>query len=511
MNGAEGRHLMAVRRTVVICALTLALGSSANAQSGSSATSTGSLTPATTTFFGDTGLWFVPTAEVLAHGKWSASGYRRGTNYIQGFTNVGDFAGTAAYGVGDRAEIFLSFLFDTRVDRDIRPIFIGDQRVGGVVDRYPLVNRGWTGDNVGDLYLGGKVNLWSQGRGHPLALAVRAIVKAPTGDADEGVSTGKADLLGDFIVSKSLNRFADLAAYAGYEWRGVPDAAIDAPNGAFRWGVGTGISLRSPFLANLEVNGFVPNSDTITLSRPVIATDRTVSPLLSSTENLTRATAALNWHGRNGFFIGGGVSWNLPRESREGFRADSDPFGDYWDWQVRIGYHPGVRGSGSSARTAQAAPTQAPAAPAQPAQPAPAQPKPAPAPEEPPRRAEAPPAAAPPPTASYRFEDVYFDFDRYTLRPEAQRVLDQAVATLRANPTLRIEIEGDTCNIGTAEYNLALGERRAIAVRDYLVRNGISTDRLRTISYGEERPAHSNDREETRRLNRRAALVVNVR
>ena len=52
--------------------------------------------PATTTFFGDTGLWFVPTAEVLAHGKWSASGYRRGTNYIQGYTNVGDFAGTFA-------------------------------------------------------------------------------------------------------------------------------------------------------------------------------------------------------------------------------------------------------------------------------------------------------------------------------------------------------------------------------------------------------------------------------
>ena len=75
-------------------------------------------------------------------------------------------------------------------------------------------------------------------------------------------------------------------------------------------------------------------------------------------------------------------------------------------------------------------------------------------------------------------------------------------------PTLGIEIEGHTCNIGTAEYNLALGERRANAVRDYLTSRGIGADRLRTVSYGEERPKHDNAREETRRLNRRAALVV---
>jgi peptidoglycan-associated lipoprotein len=105
---------------------------------------------------------------------------------------------------------------------------------------------------------------------------------------------------------------------------------------------------------------------------------------------------------------------------------------------------------------------------------------------------------------------VYFDFDRYTLRPEATRVLDEAVSALRGDPTLRVTIEGHTCNIGTAEYNLALGERRATAVRDYLVSRGVTTDRLQTISYGEERPKYDNAREETRRLNRRAALVVNL-
>ena len=115
-----------------------------------------------------------------------------------------------------------------------------------------------------------------------------------------------------------------------------------------------------------------------------------------------------------------------------------------------------------------------------------------------------------PPVKAYTFEDVHFDFDRYSLRPEATRLLDEAVAALREDERLRLEIEGHTCNIGTAEYNLALGDRRANAVRDYLVSRGVTADRLRTISYGEERPKHDNAREETRRLNRRAALVVNV-
>jgi len=105
---------------------------------------------------------------------------------------------------------------------------------------------------------------------------------------------------------------------------------------------------------------------------------------------------------------------------------------------------------------------------------------------------------------------VYFDFDRSTLRPDALRLLDDAVAKLQANPTRNIVIEGHTCNIGTSEYNLALGERRARSVQDYLVSRGVAANRLEIVSYGEERPKFDNSREETRRLNRRAALVVKV-
>ena len=81
---------------------------------------------------------------------------------------------------------------------------------------------------------------------------------------------------------------------------------------------------------------------------------------------------------------------------------------------------------------------------------------------------------------------------------------------MKQDATLRLTIEGHTCNIGTAEYNLALGERRANAVRDYLASNGIAAGRLQTVSYGEERPKYDNSREETRRMNRRAAMVVRL-
>jgi OmpA-OmpF porin, OOP family len=111
---------------------------------------------------------------------------------------------------------------------------------------------------------------------------------------------------------------------------------------------------------------------------------------------------------------------------------------------------------------------------------------------------------------TYTFQDVHFDFDRYNLKPEALKILDEAVTTLRENPDLRVTIEGHCDSIGTAEYNLALGERRANAVRDYLVNRGVAAGRMETVSYGEERPKADNNTEEGRALNRRASLVVKI-
>src|SRR5439155_7682964 len=245
----------------VAAALAFALiATSANAQTGSSGTSTGQnpsttptqssstsaadeTRPATTTFFGDTGLWFVPTAEVLPAGKWSVTGYRRGTNFIQGYTNVGDFAGTFGVGIGDRAEIFGSLIFDTRIDRDLVPRFVAEPSFGGIVDRYPRVNTNWTGDNLGDFYVGAKVNLWSEYRQNPAAIAVRGLLKLPTGDKNKGTGTGKADGSIDLVISKEFAKLAEWAGFAGYEFRGSADG-FDLPTRAFRWGTGVGFPSR---------------------------------------------------------------------------------------------------------------------------------------------------------------------------------------------------------------------------------------------------------------------------
>jgi peptidoglycan-associated lipoprotein len=109
--------------------------------------------------------------------------------------------------------------------------------------------------------------------------------------------------------------------------------------------------------------------------------------------------------------------------------------------------------------------------------------------------------------APITFEDVHFDFDRSTLRPEAIQILDRAVMTLQGNPMLTVTIEGHTDSVGTAEYNLSLGERRANAVRDYLLSRGIAAGRMRTVSYGEERPAADNNTDAGRAMNRRAHIV----
>lgn len=85
---------------------------------------------------------------------------------------------------------------------------------------------------------------------------------------------------------------------------------------------------------------------------------------------------------------------------------------------------------------------------------------------------------------------VFFDFDSYELKPEARGTLSTNAEWLKMNTGIQIQIEGHCDERGTEEYNLALGERRAAAVKDYLVSMGVDEGRLYTISYGEEVPAN---------------------
>ena len=105
-------------------------------------------------------------------------------------------------------------------------------------------------------------------------------------------------------------------------------------------------------------------------------------------------------------------------------------------------------------------------------------------------------------------DTVFFAFDSFSLDSVAQGTLDRQAALLLKSGGINVTIEGHTDERGTREYNLALGERRATAVKDYLVAYGINPGRIRTISYGEERPAVVGSNEAAWAKNRRAVTVV---
>ena len=111
--------------------------------------------------------------------------------------------------------------------------------------------------------------------------------------------------------------------------------------------------------------------------------------------------------------------------------------------------------------------------------------------------------------AAFVNEDIHFAFDSFFLDAEAERILAQKAAWLQSNGDASVQIEGHCDERGTSAYNLALGERRANAVQEYLTVLGIAADRLSTISYGEEQPLDPGHDEAAWRRNRRAHFVIN--
>jgi peptidoglycan-associated lipoprotein len=97
---------------------------------------------------------------------------------------------------------------------------------------------------------------------------------------------------------------------------------------------------------------------------------------------------------------------------------------------------------------------------------------------------------------------VFFGYDRFDLTPEARSVLERQAAWLRQYPNVRVLIAGNCDERGTREYNLALGARRAAAVRDYLASLGVAGNRMETVSYGKERPIDPRSNEEAWSVNR---------
>lgn len=103
---------------------------------------------------------------------------------------------------------------------------------------------------------------------------------------------------------------------------------------------------------------------------------------------------------------------------------------------------------------------------------------------------------------------VYYDFDRSNIRADQEERLIHNGSYLLDNPGIRVRIEGNTDERGTREYNMALGERRSLSARKYLIDMGVSANRLETLSYGEERPISFGRDELSWSLNRRSDFVI---
>jgi len=106
--------------------------------------------------------------------------------------------------------------------------------------------------------------------------------------------------------------------------------------------------------------------------------------------------------------------------------------------------------------------------------------------------------------------NVLFDFDKSTLKAEGKAEVDKLVGELNKYPTDSVEVSGHTCNIGTDEYNMGLGQRRADSVQSYIVQSGIAAGRATSVSKGETTPAVPNDTSANRALNRRAEFHITI-
>ncbi len=527
--------------------------------------------PALPTFFGDTGLWFLPTAETTAPGRWSASVFRINFDRQQGFTDLSHVGLTGSYGATDRLELFASWRALTRIDRDLSPLFIPNARYGGVINNYPFVRDGWTKNLRGDLVFGGKYNLVSQSRGEPMGLAFRLMVKAPTGIQRNGAGTGKWDLHGDVVASREVNEAAELTGMIGGVKRGDPDEF--ELSDSIRWGLGGAFPSRSPLRALVEWHGEWFFNNFITALQPLRASDGSIVPFQSARRDQTELKFGVVWQAPKGMFVHAGANYSMGIDAATlgGRTFDTHP----WGLDVSLGWHGGVR----KYVPPPPPPPPAPAPAAAPVAPAPAPNRnpvfngpiscnpctvetgkqtqlesqatdpdndtvkyrwSAPAgtfsPQDQPNTTWTAPnqeGSVPltvtaddgrggtatntltmqvikPKVVELSFEPVHFDFDKFTLKPDALRILDDAVQKLSANGQVRVTIEGHTDSVGTAEYNIGLGERRARAVYDYLANRGIAKDRIETRSFGEERPVAPNNTAAGRAQNRRAVLVVRI-
>lgn len=110
--------------------------------------------------------------------------------------------------------------------------------------------------------------------------------------------------------------------------------------------------------------------------------------------------------------------------------------------------------------------------------------------------------------ASFLIDHALFDYDKYNIRADAEQILRGKAEYMKANPDIRVEIQGHCDERGTVDYNLALGDRRAHAAASFLMSLGINADRIETVTYGEEKPIAKDHNETAWAKNRRAQFMI---
>jgi peptidoglycan-associated lipoprotein len=515
-------------------------------------------------------LWFVPTAETLPSGKWSFSVFRANFDRRQGLTDVNQIGLTGAVGFGDRFEVFGSWRL-VRLDRDVRPTFVPEEPTfGGVSQEYPYLRRGWSKTLGGPVTVGGKWSLISQSRGDAMSLAPRIMVKFPSGSTWS--STNDWDGHIDLVASREFGQVVELAGVAGAILRGDPDEfrVSDGVNWGLGATFPTRSQFRGivEWQGEFVIKDFTqvinPPYDAEDGSLAPI-----FSPISDPTNFkaglVWQAKNGLFVHGGGNFSFGtegrtvGGIdvdhnSWGLdvrvgwhpgvtPARTRVRRIRETTTITNTVTTPapaappaaainrpptVNIQCNPCVVEPGqSSSLTAQGTDPEggpltylwsAPAGTFKPTD-APNTTWTAPQQEGPVQvtvtvtdnaknQAQATATLLVQRRVALEFEDIHFDFDRFNLRPDALKIVDQWIASLQANPAIQVTVEGHCDSVGTQQYNLALGERRANSARDYLISRGIAAGRIRTVSYGEDRPIDTNETAAGRARNRRAHLVI---
>ena len=267
--------------------------------------------PATPAYDGDTGLFHLSSAYTLPKGGFSFSIFRDNLDRDPKDQDISTHGVTIGYGATDKLEIFGSIGIQNRVNADalFQPGFFNDN---------PFVSTGWE-SGFGDVKLGAKYKFLDDYNEDAVGLALKAYVKLPTADEAKGLGTGKADFGGDLILSKSLNRKADLHASIGYEINGDPDD-VDIGN-AFKWGLGINVPACRIFQIQAELTGRNYGTADFDQTNPL---DLVVGPVV--------------WI-KPGFFIRPAISWNLNFDDR-GLNSSTK---SYTGFHASIGYHPGGR------------------------------------------------------------------------------------------------------------------------------------------------------------------------